>query len=89
MADDKEKLLKFPCEFPVKVMGRSTETFESAVLQIFERHVDDVRSANITKRPSTSGKFLSVTVVFRAESQAQLDALYRELTDHEEVLFCL
>lgn len=89
MADDKETLLKFPCEFPIKVMGRSAETFEAEVLQIFERHVDDIGNANVTSRPSTSGNFLSVTVVFRAESQAQLDALYRELSEHEEVLFCL
>lgn len=83
------KLLRFPCDFPLKVMGRDERNFEDAVLAIFERHLGDLDGADVTSRPSSSGNFLSITVVFRAESQDQLDALYRDLTDHEQVLFCL
>ena len=83
------KLLRFPCDFPIKVMGRDSKNFESDVLAIFERHLGDLDNAQVNVRPSSSGNFLSVTVVFRAESQDQLDALYRDLTDHEQVLFCL
>lgn len=83
------KLLRFPCEFPVKVMGRDAEGFEARVLTVFERHVPNLEAARVSTRPSSSGNFLSVTVTFTAESQEQLDALYRELTDLEEVLFCL
>ena len=87
--EDDGKLLKFPCDFPIKVMGRDAKDFEAEVLTIFERHLGTLDRAQVNTRPSSSGNFLSVTVTFRAESQEQLDALYRDLTAHEQVLFCL
>lgn len=89
MSNEDGKLLRFPCDFPIKVMGRVSGNFESEVLGIFQRHLGNLDNAEVSARPSSSGNFLSVTVVFRAQSQEQLDALYRDLTDHEQVLFCL
>ncbi len=68
-----EELLEFPCEFPIKVMGRDTETFEKEVLGIFSRHLEDAEAANISSRPSGSGNFISITVTFEAPSKAQCD----------------
>jgi hypothetical protein len=84
-----EQLLEFPCEIPIKVMGRDEESFETAILAIFDRHLENIEAASIRSRPSSTGKFLSITVTFTASSQQQLDALYRDLTAHEQVLFCL
>lgn len=84
-----DKLLKFPCDFPIKVMGRDAQDFEAQVLEVFARHLGKLDAAQVNTRPSSSGNFLSVTVTFRAESQEQLDALYRDLTAHDQVLFCL
>ena len=83
------KLLKFPCDFPIKVMGRDSKDFEAEVLAIFRKHLGDLDASQVNTRPSSSGNFLSVTVTFRADSQEQLDALYRDLTAHDQVLFCL
>lgn len=83
------KLLTFPCDFPIKVMGRDADGFEAAVLAVFERHLGELDAAQVSSRPSSSGSFLSVTVTFRAGSQEELDALYRDLTALDEVLFCL
>lgn len=83
------KLLRFPCDFPIKVMGRDEDGFEAEIVSIFERHLGDINPAQVNTRPSSSGNFLSVTVTFRAESQEQLDEIYRALTEHEKVLFCL
>lgn len=83
------KLLEFPCDFPIKVMGRDAEGFERLVLSVFERHLGELDASQVATRPSSSGNFLSVTVTFRAASQQQLDALYRDLTALDEVLFCL
>lgn len=80
--------LQFPCEFPIKVMGRSSEEFEAEILDVFRKHID-VEAAAVSTRPSGAGNFLSVTVQFTADSQQQLDALYRELSEHDKVLFCL
>ena len=84
-----EELLEFPCEFPIKVMGRQSEEFETVVLGIFEKHLDDMNQASVSSKPSGSGNFISLTVVFEATSKEHLDNIYRDLTDHELVLFCL
>jgi uncharacterized protein len=83
MAD--ESLLKFPCDFPLKVMGRRSDDFRSIVLGIVQKHAGPIDPGNIEERPSKDGNYLSLTVTFAAQSREQLDALYRELTSCESV----
>ena len=33
-----DELFQFPCEFPIKVMGRDSESFRTLTLAIVERH---------------------------------------------------
>jgi uncharacterized protein len=84
-----DTLLKFPCDFPLKVMGRRNDDFRSLVLGIVQRHVGAIDPGKIEERPSKDGTYLSVTYTFRAESREQLDALYRDLTSCEKVLVVL
>lgn len=81
--------LEFPCDFPIKAMGLAADDFDALVVTLVGRHIADLREGAVSIRPSSNGKYLSVTVVVRAESQAQLDAIYRELTGHERVLMAL
>lgn len=80
--------IKFPCSFPVKVMGLNIEEFQAVVLSIFRKHVGEGKFS-CTQRASSSDKYLSLTVTFTAESRDQLDALYEELNAHELVLMTL
>jgi putative lipoic acid-binding regulatory protein len=82
-------LFEFPCDFPVKVMGRHTAEFRAVVIAIVERHAGKLEPERIQQRASKDGNFLSVTCTLRAESKAQLDALYRELTACQDVLYVL
>jgi len=84
-----DTLFNFPCDFPLKVMGRRTDDFRSLVLGIVQKHVGTVAVANIEERPSKDGNYLSLTCTFSAQSREQLDALYRELTSCERVLIVL
>jgi hypothetical protein len=84
-----ETLLEFPCDFPVKAFGLSGGDFPKIVLDIVQRHAPGVSPAALSSRPSTGGKYQSVTVTLRAESKAQLDALYQDLTAHPEVIMAL
>ena len=77
-----ESLLKFPCDFPIKVMGQRQDGFAQAVLEVVLRHAPDFDAAAMEMRPSTKGNYLSLTCTFRAVSREQLDALYRELSAH-------
>ena len=84
-----ESLLKFPCDFPLKVMGRHNDDFRSIVLGIVQKHAGDIDVDQIEERPSKDGKYLGLTYTIRATSKAQLDALYTELKSCEKVLIVL
>ena len=81
--------LAFPCEFPIKVMGRKQHGFAQAVTEVVVKHAPDFDPATVAMRPSRQGRYLSVTCVVRATSRAQLDALYQELCDHPLVVMVL
>ena len=81
--------LAFPCEFPIKVMGRKEPRFVQTVTAIVRKHAPDFDAATIEMRPSRQGKYLSVTCIVRATSRRQLDALYQELCDHPSVVMVL
>lgn len=86
---ERETLLEFPSRFPIKAMGRQSEAFEAAVRDIVFRHARLWPEEEVRLQPSREGNFLSVTMVIEAESQAQLDAIYQELTDSELVIMAL
>ncbi|NMG66824.1 DUF493 family protein [Azoarcus indigens] len=89
MADEnnpeRQTLIEYPCDFPIKIMGARVEGFAQAVVEVVLRHAPDFDAAAIEMRPSSKGNYLAVTCTFRAISQLQVDNLYRELTSHPMV----
>jgi uncharacterized protein len=86
---DEATLLAFPCDFPIKVMGKTQTGFAQAVIAVVRRHAPDFEPATLEMRPSREGKYLSLTCTIHAVSRAQLDDLYRELCDHPMVTMVL
>lgn len=82
-------LITFPSNFPIKVMGANQDDFEALVRSIIEKHAVIAAEDGVITRLSRGGKYLSVTVHILAESQEQLDNIYRELSAHERVLMAL
>lgn len=84
-----EGLLKFPCRFEIKAMGRYSVRFEALVHAIISRHIgrDDLLAA--MRKLSRNGNYLSVTCIIHATSREQLDAIYADLTACPEVLMAL
>ncbi len=89
MPDTEDTLLEFPCQFSIKAMGLAASDFDATVVQIVRRHAPDLGEGSVRVRPSSGGKYLSVTVTFEATSKAQLDAIYQDLTDHDRILMSL
>jgi len=87
--DAPESLLEFPCDFPIKVMGRAEPGFDALVVELVRRHAPNLGEGAVTSRPSKGGKWVSVTVTLRAESKSQLDAIYLDLTAHEKIVMAL
>ncbi|HXM80986.1 MAG TPA: DUF493 domain-containing protein [Burkholderiales bacterium] len=81
--------LAFPCDFPIKVMGRKEPRFAQTVMEIVLKYAPDFDPATMEMRPSRQGRYLSLTCIVRATSRDQLDALYRELCDHPSVVMVL
>ena len=88
-SEETVSLLEFPCRFPIKAMGRSSEDFESVVKDIVLAHAELWPDEALRVVPSREGNFLSVTAVIEARSQQQLDAIYQDLTDCDQVMMAL
>ncbi|MFQ5642671.1 MAG: YbeD family protein [Thiogranum sp.] len=86
---ERDTLLEFPCDFPVKAMGRSDSGFEAKALAIVRNHLPDFDPAGMRRVASRKGGYISVTFDLRVTSQEQLDELYRELSACEELLVVL
>ncbi len=84
-----ESRLRFPCAFPIKVMGRTQDGFAQAVVTVVRRHAPDFDPATLEMRASSAGNYLSVTATIQANSREQLDNLYRDLTAHPMVTMVL
>jgi uncharacterized protein len=89
MALEDDSLIEYPCDFPIKVLGRTQAGFAQAVLDVVRAHAPDFDGATMEMKTSKQGKYLSVTCVIRATSRQQLDDLYRALCDHPMVVMVL
>ena len=87
--EEGETLLEFPCDFPVKAMGLTCEEFEIAVIEIINRHVDNLSEGALTMRPSKNGKYTAITITITAHSKQQLDNIYIDLSACEYVSIAL
>ena len=81
-----DTLFEFPCEFPLKVMGRRSDDFRSIVLGIVQKHAGTIAADKIEERPSKDGTYLSLTCTFQAQSPEQPEGVFREPTACERVL---
>ena len=82
-------ILELPCEFPIKLMGRDTPSFRNTVRSRGEKHTGRLSDDAIQSSLSRNGRFISITITVNAQSQQQLDDIYRDATDHAEVLMAL
>ncbi len=85
----KESLIEYPCDFPIKVFGRTQEGFAKAVMEVVSRHDPQFKPSSIEMRHSSSAKYVSLTCIVHATSRKQLDALYQDLCDHPLVAMVL
>jgi len=86
-ADD--SIFDFPCEFPIKAMGKADQDFDCLVVSLVRKHCPDIPEAAVQTRLSNGGKYMSVTVTIQAQNRNQLDNIYHELTAESRVLFAL
>lgn len=78
-------LLNFPCEFTLKVVGNSNANIEEIVVPVLQKNDVDIEQIKISSKQSKAGNYTSLTIILRADSQVQLDSIYRELSAHPQI----
>lgn len=81
--------LKFPCEFPISIMGMNVPEYKDTIFAILKKHVPEVEKKNLKTAYSANKKYCSLKTKFTAQSREQMDELYKELTANELVKWVL
>lgn len=87
--NEKESLLEFPCDFDIKVMGKSNEKFAESIIKIIKKHDVNFDSSKIEMKGSSTGKYISLTCNVYVTSQNQLDKMYIDLSKSPMTNFVL
>ena len=82
-------LIDYPEQFPLKVLGRQGEDFEDMVLQLVRARCPQNETIAVSKRQSSGGKYISLTLTFTAYSQKQIEEIYQDLYDCSAVVMTL
>ncbi|MGF6753131.1 DUF493 family protein [Paraburkholderia sp. GAS334] len=85
MEPAKESLIEFPCDFPIKVMGKSHPDFHDTIVTVIRQFDNEFDATRVEIRPSSGGNYTGLTVTVRAVSREHLDDIYRALTGHPMV----
>lgn len=80
-----DTLMVFPCEFPIKIIGKATPNFFTEIVAIIRKHFPEVVDTAINNQFSGKANYQSITATVYALDQASLDALYKELTQHPDM----
>jgi putative lipoic acid-binding regulatory protein len=71
--------IAFPCDYPIKVLGRSADDLHEVILAVFERHAPGFDRTTVSARASSKGTFTAITITITATGREQLDALHQDL----------
>ena len=86
---EQDALIEFPCDFPIKVMGKMHDDFAETIVAEIRNQLPDFDSSRVEMRASSGGKYISLTCTVHVTSRPQLDNIYRALTAHPMVKITL
>lgn len=85
---DKPKI-EFPCDYPIKIIGRASENYDAHVIAIVNKHLNKPYEGKVQSRDSKEGNYLSLTLTLHIESEEQLQALFEDLKNDDEIMMVL
>ena len=87
--NEQAKGFQFPGVFEITAMGPASAGLETVIPQELGQAGLVVLHETVRSRPSSAGRFVSVTVSFQAQSREQYDAAHQALRAHPEVKWTL
>jgi putative lipoic acid-binding regulatory protein len=82
-------LLDYPNRYPLKVFGKPSDDFEATVLGLVRARCPQAEHIEVRRRSSSGGKYLALTLTFTVHTQRQLEEIYRDLHECDQVLMSL
>lgn len=79
MSNQEAPKIEFPCDYPLKIVGRSGHDFKQVVMDVIEVHAPGVDHTSVTIQESSGGKFQSVRVTITATGEPQLKDIFEDL----------
>lgn len=88
-SDNPEHGFQFPGTFELSAMGAAEAGLERELPKRLLEAGIDVETETIQWKQSSTGKYVSVRLTFRAADRAQYDLAHQVLRDHPEVKWTL
>ena len=73
----------------LKVLGNHSDEFEPLILELVRARIPQAEHIEVRRRSSKAGKYLALTLTFTVYSQKQLEDIYQDLYDCEQVVMTL
>jgi hypothetical protein len=89
ISGDGAELLTFPVAYPIKVVGRRSDTLRATIDAIVKQHVPDLEESQVSERASKEQHFLSITYTINARSREQIVALANALQASKDVIMLI
>jgi putative lipoic acid-binding regulatory protein len=86
---DGRPLIEYPTDYPVKVIGLAADDLAAHVQAVVEATGARLAGDGVSTRASGGGKYLSVSLTVRLESEEQRHAVYAALKGDPRVIYYL
>lgn len=89
MSNQEPPKIKFPCDYPIKVMGEANSLFHQHVLATMDKYAEGFDRSKVSIRDSKNGRWQSMTIVITATGTLQLSKIFKELKSNKLVKMVL
>ncbi|WP_250656878.1 YbeD family protein [Alkalimarinus coralli] len=79
MSQPEPPKIEFPCDYPIKVIGKAAPDFKEFVIETVSVHAPDLDIEQVDINASRNGNFVSVRLSIIATGKEQLDNLFKDL----------
>ena len=86
---EKQRGFVFPGVFEITAMGSASAQLETAIPHELERAGLTVLHETVSSRASSAGRFVSVSLSFKANTRAEYEAAHEALRAHPEIKWTL
>ena len=84
-----EKSISFPCNYPIKVICENRPALLNEIVTCISKHDFSFKESSASEKMSKEKNYVSVSISFRALSEAHVKDLYLDLKKIESVKLVL